>query len=272
MSKIVIISIFALFIFSCAGEDTLSSSSEPPRKPHLISHLGDTGDVIADSTTNYYNSNYEFEQNGIDAISDGDQIQIQWEPLQDTDIDYFKVYRFQYEDYQADTLHFYEVIDSVDYDNNPNKNERTYIDSEPPVEAKLFYFIEIFNASGLSAISDTVCYKLLPKPVLNFTTNLFNSIFEVEFSWELDDNISEYRILLFDDDYNLLWQYTPLDFELQNLSEDPIPYSGNSIETPNSLWVRIDAFGSDFDTEPINGQVYSIHSGSESEEKHVVLQ
>ena len=106
MIKYILLLSICLVVFSCTGEESLGVDSTPPEPPELIPHLGDTGDIILGDTLNYYDTNdNELENNGIDAVSGGDWMQIQWHHLVDSDIDYLEIYRFSALDYYNDTIY-----------------------------------------------------------------------------------------------------------------------------------------------------------------------
>ena len=245
-----------IFLFGCSGEEGFGVDTTPPHKARMIAHLGDTGDVIIDSLHDYYNTNDpEFENNGIDAISDGNKIQIQWEPIIDSDIDYINIMRFRYTDYLNDSLHFVSCIDTVDY-----TGQIHYFDNIPSdhMNKKLFYYLDIFDFAGNSTVSDTVCYQLKDKPL---PTPIPDNMNILEFEWVEDETISAYRILLFNNNHNLIWSKNPQDFD-----EMPISYTGIQLQPGYYSW-RVDVFGeTEFITESIDGNIYIVKSGAESEE------
>ncbi len=256
MNKLLVIAVLSLvLLIGCSGEESIGVDSTPPHKVRLISHLGDTGDVILDSLYNYYDPNDpEMENNGIDAISDGDKIQIQWEPIIDSDIDYIMIMRFTDEDYLSDTLNFVTCIDTINY-----LEQTLYYDDLSPIykDKKLFYFLDVVDYAGNSTVSDTVCYKLMNKPLLNPIAN----INILSFEWFEEETISAYRILLFDSNHDLIWHYDPQDYD-----EMPIPYTDPQPLSGHYTW-RVDVFGeADFTTFPISGNIYVVKSGAESEE------
>lgn len=249
-------------LFACSGEDAISSDSTPPQKPHLIPHLGDTGDIVVGDTLNYYDNN-GFESNGIDAISEADWIQIQWEHLIDEDIDYVEIHRFSLEDYHDYIENIEQYGEDYEYDTMihqmPYLEQDYYIDdSSSLVGFNWFYFIKAFDTSGNSTKSDTVCYRLINKPVLIFPGSGTYDLEELNFEWQPGTWIST-RLLLFDENYNLLWHYSPLD--------DPtgtnVVYDGPLDLEPQVVRWRIDAFEDEM-IYSIEGKQYEMHSGSES--------
>ncbi len=252
-----------ILMFNCSGEDSFGVDTTPPQKPDLIEHLGDTGDFItADSVMNFYNTNDpDLENNGIDAITEGDKIQIQWQHLEDSDIDFIKIYRFSYQDYLADTLSFSTCIDTVNY-----SEQTRYIDENPQIGQNLFYYIDVFDIAGNSTLSDTVCYNLMDKPLVNPVQNPVNNIYDLSFDWDIFES-EQYRILVFDENRQLIWHYN-----LLSNVDPPINYDGPFIEAPATLYWRVDILGSPFVTEPIAGKEYTVESGAESEEGEIYLQ
>ncbi len=245
----------------CSGEEGFEIDTTPPLKANLIHHLGDTGDVVGDSICNYIDpNNTEREMNGIDAVPEGNKIQIQWEPIQDSDIDYIRIMRFTQEDWDenTNTIDFIVCVDSIEVPNNP-----FYLDDNPPIEKNLFYFIDLVDFAGNSTVSDTVCYKLVDKPLLSSTQVYPDSIL---FEWtnEAAEIISR-RILLFDSNHDLIWSLDPNDPNPEDPDAMPIKYTGDTLEPGSNYSWRVDVFGSDVFTEPIQGTSYLVKTGAESE-------
>jgi len=242
MKKIVFVFVPILLLLSCTGKESLGVDTDAPNKPELVSHRGDTGDIQTNQsipdTMNYYNTNdLDFENNGIDAVMDGNWIKIQWDRLQDSDIDFLKIYRFSWQDYQNDTLDFVQIIDTVDYD-----NEIKYVDKSPMIDKDYFYCIEAVDEAGNSTISDTTGYRLIYKPILTSPSidESFQSIYQVTFEWAIDSNVRQFRLLVFNEDRELIWREEPL-----NTGYFSVPYDGPPVEPGSILIWRVDAFGWD---------------------------
>ena len=250
--------------------EILVVDSTPPEPPELIPHLGDTGDITLGDTLNYYNTNdNELENNGIDAVSEGNWMQIQWHHLVDSDIDYLEIYRFSAQEYYIDTLDFSRLIDVVDYN-----DQSKYIDKSASaviVERNLFYFINAVDEAGNSTFSDTVAYKIIDKPTLIEPANFYATPneYSITFKWTSATNAIQYRLLVFDEDRNLLWQYSPLDSLGAVYSID---YGGNPVGSQTNLIWRVDAFGQSMQGINIEGKDYTVESGSESEERYIYIQ
>ena len=267
MKKILFLQIIVILLMNCTGEESLGVDSTPPEPPELIPHLGDTGDGGDELIfgANYYNtSDPELENNGIDAVPGGNQMQIQWHNITDSDIDYLEIYRFSLQDYifAIDTLNFATMIDSVDYD-----NQSIYRDVNADVDYNLFYFIKAIDEAGNSTPSDTVCYKLIDKPSLIQPSygESFPNAYNVTFKW-FGDTALLYRLLVFDIDRNPLWQWTPLDFDSLETQ-----YLGPAIIPPDTLIWRVDVFGQSGVLHTIEGNDYYIDSGAESEERYIYI-
>ena len=267
MKKILLLPIIVILLMNCTGKENLGVDSTPPESPELIPHLGDTGDDGSQSVfgANYYNTNDpKLENNGIDAVPGGNQMQIQWLNITDSDIDYLEIYRFSMQDYifAIDTLNFAIKIDSVDYD-----NQSIYQDVTAPVDYNLFYFIKAVDEAGNSTPSDTVGYKLMHKPSLIQPSygESFPNVYNITFKWFGDTGLL-YRLLVFDVDRNPLWQWTPLDFDSLETQ-----YLGPAIIPPDTLIWRVDVFGQSGVLHTIEGNDYYIDSGAESEERYIYI-
>jgi len=252
-----------VLLWGCSGDSSMEVDNKPPLKPTMVPHLGDSHwEMNLDGTideVNYYDG--DVEKNGIDAVSDADWIQIQWERLSDLpDINYMKVFRFSLEDYEAEVDDYLVTVDSF---STPQVNY--YVDTTyPETGLTWFYFIEVFDAAGNSTKSDTVAYRLIEKPIPVFPTNSFAEINEIEFTWHLGSSSLQSNIIVtvFDEEYNLLWQYTPLDGPDEGFS---VEYDGSDYSGDVVIW-RVDASQPPY-TYLLDDKIYTIYSGSESNEK-----
>jgi hypothetical protein len=265
MKKILLLPIIMILLMNCTGKESLGVDSTPPEPPELIPHLGDTGDggdEFVFGANYYYTNDPELEYNGIDAVPGGNQMQIQWYNITDSDIDYLEIYRFSMQDYIIDTLNFSAMIDSVDYD-----NQSIYQDVTAPVDYNLFYFIKAVDEAGNSTPSDTVGYKLIYKPSLLQPSygESFANVYDITFKWAGGTGLL-YRLLVFDVDRNPLWQWTPLDFDSLETQ-----YAGPAITPPDTLIWRVDVFGQSGVLHTIEGNDYYIDSGAESEERYIYI-
>ena len=127
-----------------------------------------------------------------------------------------------------------------------------------------FYYIKVVDTSGNFTISDTACYKLINKPILDSPNNgeTVANLSDVVFTWEADlsGSTTAYRLLVFDRNYNIIWIYNPASNEALS-----VPYAGPDITGQQIIW-RVDAKGQTLDM-PVNGTDFTIYSGSESNER-----
>ena len=265
--------VLILILLGCTGEESLGVDTQAPNKPQLVPHQGDTGDIIAGfqgdpDTLNFYNTyDIDFENNGMDAVMDGDWIKVQWFRLEDSDIDYLRIFRFSAEDYYwaTDTLNFAQIIDTVNYEEQIH-----YVDRTSNTSKNYFYFIEAIDNAGNSTLSDTTGYNLLDKPYLISPVDncSYQNIYQIVFVWEqVGSNARQHRLLVFNEDRELIWQNTPLDQE-----DFIVPYGGPPIDPGSVLIWRVDAFGGTYTTpNPIEGNYYTVESGAESIERYIFL-
>jgi len=264
--------IIFLILLGCTGEESLGVDTQAPNKPQLVPHFGDTGDGGDSSIpgVNFYNNTYDinFENNGIDAVMAGNWIKTQWFYLEDSDIDFLKIFRFTSQEYYnaIDTLNFAQIIATVDYE-----DQIYYVDNTSTTNKNYFYFIEAFDNAGNSTLSDTVGYYLIDKPILTSPSDnsSTNNIYSIAFEWQQnDDEAIQHRLLIFDENRELIWQNTPLD--RQDFS---VQYQGPPIEPGTVLIWRVDAFGIPYTTpSPIEGNNYTILHGSESVERYLFVE
>jgi len=238
-----------MLLTSCAGEDETDKDTDPPFPATLIPHLGDTGDP----PTDYYNTPQPVvlseENNGIDAVPDGDWIRLTWLPFIDTDLSHMNIWR--YDEYNPEPV----LVDT-----KPTNIEQ-FLDSNSSLQigTRYSYYIDLVDFSGNSSTSDTVSYALLSKVILvapaNNTTVTPGNI---NFTWNRSGFASKFRAMVFDENHNYIWhQDLVVSFE-----EDPLsisfPVNTAQEYSGRSLFWRIDSFETDDEL--------GIYIGSESYE------
>jgi len=260
--------LICFLLISCAGEEIVNKDKIPPLKPNMIHHLGDTGVTVGGETQNYY-VNSEFEFNGIDAVSGENWIKIQWDHISDEDVDFIEVYRFNMNDYNYYLENIEELDEDYDFSTRIQILETTdddqYIDhSGDLLGESWFYYINVFDIAGNSTKSDTVCYRLIDRPAILYPLGGNIDYNELIFGWELDSELSasQSRLLLFNENRELLWVYSPLDFD-----DTVIEYFGEYIEPQTLIW-RVDTFADD-QFYNVMGKTYRVFAGAESIE-HVL--
>ena len=262
----IVFMITVFLILGCAGEDKLNPDKIPPLKPDLYHHLGDTGDFVDGQPVNYHQGS-EIEYNGIDAIQGGEWIQIQWEHLADIDLLVTEVFRFNMEDFEEYEDYLDQGGEEYDFATKIAElepDEDRFEDHSSQLLGYIwFYYLKVIDVGGNWTKSDTVCYKLAPRAVLVSPLGpVIEDLNSTYFTWELSGGIpaSYSRLLIFDEVYNLIWQYTPLD-----LGDTTVLYAGPDVSGQPIRW-RVEAYGNSQDTEPVEGTVYTVYVGSESNE------
>lgn len=196
MRYLLILSVLCIIILAaCSGRDQLTVDKIPPLKPVILPHRGDLGDSLV-IVNGYLVNLIDDENNGIDAVPDGNWIRVSWEYLPDTDLDYVKIFRFD----EFNTVSV--VIDSIISNNISYTDSRTQLDTH----TRYSYFIEVVDNSGNSTISDTVSYVLLSKqlpssPANGSVANPNNLVF----SWQQSGAVGKFRLLVFDENNNYMW-------------------------------------------------------------------
>ncbi|MCF7918929.1 MAG: hypothetical protein K9N06_03325 [Candidatus Cloacimonetes bacterium] len=272
--------IVMLLLGGCAGTTKPEDNTTEAFKIDLLEHKGDTGDIIKNSygmiidTLNcYYGADstfYEFENNGIDAYFEGDWIYIPWKHISDPTTVSLEVFRFSYTNYQN---HNAEYIENLDFIPFYSYNKDYYIDTfsgnvETIVEETWFYFVKTTNADGDTAFSDTTGYCLVNKPLLREPADgqIFSQADTLIFEWDLNSSNSaiKYRLLLFNENYELLWHYNLLSDEEPLL--DYFAITGSIPEPGIYIW-RVDAIIERMEQLPIDDKIIEVHSGAESMER-----
>jgi len=281
MKKLLIylIIILLLVILGCAGTTDPEAEDEEAFVADLVEHTGDTGDIlknshgiITDTLNCYYGSDstfYERENNGIDAYFEGDWILIPWHHISDSKTVSVELFRFSYMDYQNNVE---DYISSVAFIPFNNFTEDYYIDTfdnvEDAVDNTWFYFLKTTNVDEATALSDTVGYHLIAKPVLRTPADQaeFAPTDSLIFEWDQNTTSSlvKNRLLVFDENYHLIWFYNLL------ANEEPFidfgELSGLVLEPGNYIW-RVDGIIEWIDELYIDGKQKEIYSGSESMER-----
>jgi hypothetical protein len=252
---IIILVVFTLFTFGCSGKDTITKDNIPPTKPGLIPHLGDTGDT-PDSV--YFHNAWVIlsdDTNGVDAVPDVDGIRLTWEHFLDQDLDYVKVWRFS--DFSEPRK--IAQISASQESFTDTKNVTLNGDS---LFYTYSYYIEVFDRSGNSTISDTVSYRIIEKQIAHSPENgaTLTTMSGLNFIFDRSGNITKFRVLLFDDFHNLIWSQ---NIEGEEQTTYTIPYTGPVFTNKTMLW-RVDAFEWD--------STLNMYVGSESSEKTFSVQ
>lgn len=237
--RILIFTISLILMFGCSGEEVIDPDTTPPLKPNLIHHLGDTGD--GEIQFNGETITLSDENNGTDAVPYGDHIRIMWNYLEDNDLDYIKINRFDL--YNETPV----VIDSIISDGRISYTD-LFVNYGNPIGREWYYFIEVFDRAGNSSISDTTSYELTQKPILiHPQENEIIAATNLYWKWETVSGVDHYRLLLFNSNQDLEWS---ADVYESTTSGDSVAYSGDDfIGTFFGEW-RVDAI---VDNNPTRG-------------------
>ena len=248
--------IMLVLLCSCAGNDSPEKDKIPPTTPKLIPHLGDTGDdpITIDGAL----VNLNDDNNGIDAVSDGNWIKVPWEKFVDNDLSHVKVYRYTESNPEPNLIATVPAADNY------------YLDQSSLVERQwYYYYVELYDASGNFSVSDTVSYAILAKSILTSPADgEYVDPTELSLCWERGDSqTSKFRVLLWDNDTgNLVFDYDY--YYTPNVEPSPPPEFPFPVLTPAPVngqvyrW-RIDAF--DLDSE------HNLEMGSESLERTLII-
>jgi len=248
-------------LLACSGKDKITVDKIRPIPPILVPHKGDLGDIsiVNGAPVMQWND----ENNGIDAVPDGDWLRVSWEHLLDSDLDFIKIYRFD----EFDPIPV--IIDTMQY----NQAQDFYLDSKSSLltNRRYSYFIELVDNAGNTSLSDTVSYSLLSKQILsNPAADSTSGSPNVKFKWRKSGIVSWFRLILFkpqqntNDEREYLWhtdvQATTTEGDVFEATA-PVgllqDYMGQYV-----IW-RVDAF--EWDSE------LQIFIGSESNERTLYL-
>ena len=248
-TALLVIGTLLLCLAACAGSENDNVDKIPPIRPVMVPHLGDTGDEPAEwnNLTVILNE----ENNGIDAVPDGDWIRVLWDPFKDSDLSHVKIWRFN--DFEPEPV----LVDSI------SAAARYYVDVSSDLTERVWYhyFIDLVDLAGNSSRSDTSSYALLSKSMLVYPQN--NATVprtNAEFKWESTGVASKYRLMIFDESNNYL-HHQDLYAAMDSLY---IKLPVNMDWYPRSVRWRVDSF--DWDQEKL------MYMGSESQERIVHIQ
>ncbi len=251
MKKIMFLFFIVLIIIiaGCSGKDESEKDKIPPIPPVLTPHLGDTGDPPVEYGQQIIVLNED--NNGIDAVPDGDWIRVLWDPFKDTDLSYIKVYRFN--DFNPEPA----FIDSV------SAATHYFLDTDTNIMERVWYsyFIDLIDLAGNVSRSDTTSYALLPKSILiTPADNAVVSPLDMRFKWRRIGSVGKFRIIFFDENYNYVW-HKDITTNLENEEFEVIDFPFNTAQeyAGQSLRWRVDSFEYDADREE--------YMGSESNER-----
>ena len=233
-----------LFLISCSAKDRFSENNTPPSKPNLIQHLGAVGDAEWLADTN----------NGIDSVSEEDWIRLQWDRLIDNDLKIIRIYRFAKDLNQSPVKIDSTLWNSTQY---IDRFASTTLGDVSRLDTDWHYFIRAVNLANNFTDSDTVNFRLLQKPFLVYPTDgmAFESTSNIVFRWGLQGDSTRLRLLLFDENENLIWKYDEHIIISDTIYEKR--YDGMPLPNGSYSW-RIDSKG---ETDIEN----NIFSGSKSE-------
>ncbi len=249
MRYIIIFCLAGLIALSgCSGKDKITVDNTPPTDPIMVPHLGDLGD------NTYLLNDVPFtpddDNNGIDAVPDGDWLRVSWQHLLDTDLDYIKIFR--YDEFDTNPI----IVDSISYEND------FYVDSNNSLETnrRYSYYIEVVDDNGNSAVSDTVTYKLISKQILTYPDpGAYNDSLNLSLCWQKSGFVTKFRVLVFDANHDKLWHRDiQVSFE-GDFFKVSLPANLLSGYTGGYIYWRVDAF--DYDSELL------MEIGSESQER-----
>jgi len=235
-------------IASCSGEDEDNIDTRPPTTPKMVPHYGDVGDQpvqIGEHMVVLPDDN-----NGIDTVQEGQWIDLRWDPFIDNDLSHMKIYRFS--DVDPDVVELAQITSDT----------HSYLDQGPLVERIWYsYFIELFDSSGNSAISDTVSYALLAKS--NLLSPAHGEIVNpdsLKFYWyKADDRSGFYRVLVWNEENELIW-YNDLYVTVEeDVLQMTFPILSPPIPSGSTLRWRVDYFDWAED--------HQMYMGSESNER-----
>ncbi len=247
-----------LFLGVTACDETPTDTDKiAPYPAKLLPHLGDAGGDSL-STTHYAEDTYlSDDNNGIDAVTDGDNIRIMWGQLRNTDIDYIEVYRYQEIDSHGNIDEV--MVESISYD--VSSPISAYKDTQlgihtNPIGIKWYYYLKVYDTSENFSISDTVSYELMNKPQPLFPGNgyVHTAYNPLTFRWQQGGNETHCRVLLFDvsnDQHKLVWPnaehestFEDKDWYFLEQSEPQLEFTEAHIMSYGQEFVwRVDSFG-----------------------------
>jgi hypothetical protein len=264
MKKIIylLIVVGLITILGCAADDEKDKDTTAPNKPELIPHLGDTGDGLVEYQSDTFT--LTDDNNGIDAYSAEDGFRIMWKkPIYDDDLEKVVIYRFMNRNtndiVKVDSLSAASDEVTVYFDRSMDDNV---------IHENLFsYFIELFDESGNSTLSDTVSYKIAKKPhaIAPYSGEIVSGSSNLTFKLGNVDSMFTYRIILFTEDLTYInhWDRN-VDIINDNTSGNEVEFDyhddllGAVLPAGNYAWrVDVRKFSADSEFEYYGGESYT---------------
>jgi hypothetical protein len=151
-------------IFYC--ENNTTAPSEPPAAVDFLHAPPDTS----------------WNERGIDAVSEGYFIQLQWLLTAEPKLSHYAIYRSQ------NRIGPYQIIGTA------SSSDSLFLDGPLAVNIRFYYYIRAVADDGLSSEpSDTLDYMLLHKATGLLPAGIIND-FDYTFSWQ-DPNLEAYYML-----------------------------------------------------------------------------
>jgi hypothetical protein len=196
--------------------------------------------------------------NGIDSMSGGDWIRLQWEKVSDNvGVSRIDIYRF------SDMMEIQDTDPVGTVSGTVVEFPDFMIGVDPRVGVEWQYFIIAYDHAGNYAVSDTVSFMLTEKPILDTPeagVRLNNdSLRSTLFSWNYASGAAaDFRFLVFEEDDDgevgrLVWSK-----DLLSNTEHMTMYEGIDLERGRRYWWRVDTKGWPID------EFGTIRSGSKS--------
>ena len=121
-------------------------------------------------------------ERGIDAVSEGDFIQLQWLTAAETNISHYAIYRSQQRSGP------YQILGTA------SSSDTLFLDGPLAVNIRFYYYIRAVADDGLSSEpSDTLDYMLLHKAAGLLPAGIVNN-FSDQFSWQ-DPNLEAFYVI-----------------------------------------------------------------------------
>jgi len=224
-----------LLLVSSCGKDIDNIDEEGPSRPNFKAKSLDS----------------EFEEQGIDAVSDGDYIRIEWKPNTEQDLEGYKLFRGESSN-----------IDSswIELTNDLDLNDSSYTDRDFSLLSESNWYYRLSAYDGNENDSDTsivIRYKLLYKPNISLEKLDNNGNIRVTVIYQGELGSISY-ILRFYEDAELISVYP-----IEELINEPTRYFEYNLEDDLGIPNNINNLRLRVDVSP-NPNSYNFE-GSESE-------
>ena len=245
--KILLIGIAAIMLFVGCGQDSDDTDTVAPDAPLFVQKSVEFAEV-------------EF---GIDAVTQGNWIYLEWLPNQEDDLEGYQLWRKG----ENDTTGIFTMLDILPVTQLIDASNPEYSDMSPEIAPNpssgmtegFYYYLTAYDRNGtISAPSDTVYYMLMRKPI---AVNMDAAYDTVRWSYPFNTGIDvEFVIRVYRQDSGFyIWR------SKYSGGQDPFTVKYNFDNSANLMgvgdyYLRVDVYPKTIQDEKYSGAESNLHA------------